>query len=194
MNKIRIFLDVDGVISDWMGMAIKVFNINEHDINTRKILKEEYNSLSYLTDKSIVYETINKIGTKYWEDIELFPWAKNLYSALQEEGDVCFLTSPGPWPAAAQGKINAINRDFGESKIIITQHKYYCANENSILIDDQPSNIRLFENYGGNTFLWPNQYKIIDEDIKSEDVINNCLKNIHDLKRKIRRKKHEKST
>ena len=185
-NDIRIFCDMDGVVYDWMGKAMDIFDVDPADPKNRDILKYDDDSLFELRDKTHVYDVIDQMGEQFWENLHLLPWGRTLYEGLKKRGKVVFLTSPGKWAAAAQGKVRAIRRDFDTSKILVGRSKEYCAHPNAILIDDKKSNIENFIEAGGTGFLWPNQYRIEDGDIEVEKVLESCFKEVEKLSHKIR--------
>jgi 5'(3')-deoxyribonucleotidase len=148
-------LDLDGVIYDWLGAAINVFDINPLDPHSRKILKSYHDSIEMLRNKQEVLETIEGLGAAYWENLKLLPWAIQLYDALIELGDVTILTSPGSWTYAGRGKILALKRDFDIKNFILAKKKEVCAAPNAILIDDKKKNIAKFRDAGGWAYRWP---------------------------------------
>jgi len=140
----------------------------------------------------VFWDKALKKGKDHWTDMPLLPWTKDLYSSLKEMGDVAFLTSTGRQSnPAAQGKQEWVKKHFDTYNIIITHNKFLCAKGNSILIDDNllnnqsedESNTYLFECYGGNSFLFPNYMKIIDNEIKYEDVKKQILDKIKRIKK-----------
>ena len=61
---------------------------------------------------------------------------------------------------------------------MISRYKEMAASPKSILIDDTYSNLERFESYGGHTFLWPDQFRMIDGDEPFEDVYSKLEKKI----------------
>ena len=112
-------------------------------------------------------------------------WAKRLYTDLNKRTkDFCFLTSPSNNPVCASGKIKWLREHFGKDfrNFLIGANKYLCAGPNSLLIDDNEKKCKKFEEYSGNTFLWPNLLKLIDGDIDVDDTFEELFELIEKIK------------
>jgi len=174
----RIFLDLDGVVVDWLGGSCKVTGLDIEEKDARKKLKNNdriYNILG-ITEK----EMWKKIDAteNWWEDLEILPWGKKLYKVLSEVGHVCFLTSPSESSNSFSGKSKWIKNYFPKAKFLIGEAKEFCAAPNSILVDDSGHKIDTFREWKGNAFLWPNQYRIMDNEIDIDDTIKELLEQI----------------
>lgn len=185
-EEIRILCDLDGVIFFWEKAAADILGIDIEDKTIREELKSG-KRIEYFVDggESKMWEILDQKGDKFWEDIEMLPWGKDLYNRLREETNLfCFLSSPSSDPSCASGKIKSLKKHFGEkfNDFLLGKQKHFCANKNSLLIDDSEKNVDKFEEYGGNVFLWPNPFKIIDGDINIEDVLNDLTKEIGNIK------------
>ncbi len=184
-NKPYLFCDLDGVLYDWTKGACKLMDVDPTDPEIRKIIKEDWRGVELVCGEEKLGKAITDAGSEYWEDLELYPWAKKLYRKLSEKADVHFLTSNGSWEDAPAGKVKAVKRDFNTSRITITINKPNSAVPNSILIDDKPKNVEEFKKAGGEAYLWPNQYLIEDGDLDSDDVIDECLQAVDKMLNKI---------
>jgi hypothetical protein len=97
------------------------------------------------------------------------------------------LSSPGKFSkrgasflrASISGKLTVLERYFPDSRPIFGNEKYLCANQNSILIDDNPEQINKFAYNGGNTFLWPHEY--IVQDLGYELFKQKCIDKIRNM-------------
>lgn len=183
--KLKIYLDLDGVIYNWMESALEIFNINKNDTENKRILKTYHDGLEMIVPKQELFEKIESLGEKYWENLKLLPWANSLYEGLCEIGEVTILTSPGFWSKAGEGKLAALKRDFHINKFILAKDKHLCAAPNCILIDDKKKNVANFREFGGWAFLWPNQFCIEDNEPNKEIAIDQCLKYTKEVRRKI---------
>lgn len=183
--KLKIFLDLDGVIYDWMSSALDVFKIDSKDAHVRKILKTYHDGLEMIRSKQEVFEKVESLGAEYWQNLKLLPWANTLYEALTELGEVTILTSPGSWTHAGRGKLLALKRDFEVKTFILAKKKEICAAPNTILIDDKKKNISRFREAGGWGYLWPNSFCIEDGEPKVEEALFECLDYVKSIKEKI---------
>jgi hypothetical protein len=77
----------------------------------------------------------------------------------------------------------ALRKHFPNAKLIVTKNKEFCASPISILIDDKEENVRKFRKWGGHSFLWPNQYLLMDGDKSCEETFSQCMKLIRKVKK-----------
>jgi 5'(3')-deoxyribonucleotidase len=180
-KEFRIFIDLDGVLSDFEKAACKLCDLDIEDPGVREHLKSGGRIDKYVSDDDM-WAKINEEGSKFWENLELFPWAKDLYNTMKKKSDlVAFLTSPSYEPDCAAGKVKWITKNFDTTDFIITPEKHFCATPNSILIDDSQAKLDKFAKYGGNTFLWPNSLVFEDNNKNSEKVIEDLVEYIDEL-------------
>ena len=187
----RIFIDLDGVLANWykamfdtMGMNINSHSSFRDALKSGKML-DEINGF----DEDDMWDKINSIGPSWWENIEILPWAKELHDAMQELGDVAFLTSPSKNAQSAAissyGKFLWVDKHFGEMKnCIITWAKHFCANNNTILIDDSSKKVAMFLDYGGFAYKWPNQLRIADGEADVQEHIAS-IANLINIAKKV---------
>ncbi len=175
INK-QIFVDLDGVVANWEKRAIEVLDIDFE--STMNILKNG-GDLEDICDVH-PWEILDKKHDEFWNELELFPWAYQMIEKLQELGEVSFLSSGGNIYRRPEGVGNAglgktmwVSDKFAkyEVPLILTKHKYFCADSNSILIDDTVGKINEFVEYGGHGFLFPHPYRLLDGDLEFEDVM-----------------------
>lgn len=193
-NKIRIFIDIDGVLADWLGKACETCGIDDNDSKIRDVLKDGgmlQDLRDYIKDENEMWQKIEKEGSDWWRDLELLPWAKKLYNEMDKLGEVALLTSNGKITeyvdsagSAAKGKCEWVKKHFNTNSLIIAHDKHFCASSNTILIDDSPDKIEKFIEWGGHGFLWPNQYRLKDEDVEVDvdDIIKALCEMIEEIK------------
>lgn len=162
MNKV-VFLDVDGVLTDWSGGVCKLLGIDPYDPEAQKILRADKAMCGYkFGSLEDVDKAVLAAGHKFWMDLELLPWANDLLE-LCNRYDLYFLTASGRFHQGAAAKCDYILEHFGSYKYVITKYKYLCAKPNALLIDDLSKNVRAFEEHGGVTFHWPCQWKLRED-------------------------------
>lgn len=147
-----IYLDMDGVLCDWINPAVKV---------------GAYNKETDVTDWNI----IKTIGARFWSELPWLKSGKELYKFLysycrstEKRGDpnavvrLCILSSVG-FDAGVIGKrawlnkhtkikplnVNIVNRGLDKQRY---------ADSESLLIDDYSKNVRQFMGAGGNAILF----------------------------------------
>ena len=181
-HKLKILLDLDGVICNFNFAACKLANYELTQENKNWLMEDRNRSPEdnlKKRDKSIsFYKLIDKAGIGFWENLELFPWAHYLVETCLsfDRAQLAFCSSYGPWACGATGKVLFKNRHFPKIPLILTREKELCAHSNSMLIDDYPKKIEKFRNAGGAFFLWPNQYLLEDRvDLRGGAILDLSL-------------------
>jgi len=109
--------------------------------------------------------------------MDVLPWGKRLYDALNNLGDVIFLTSPADSSPCWSGKVEWVQKHFGKDcEIMIGKNKWRCSTPNSYLVDDSKHKVLDFRKGAGNAYIWPNQYKLMDGDQDVNGVIEKLVK------------------
>lgn len=134
---------------------------------------------------SKMWPMIDKKGEKWWEDLEKFPWTDELLDLVKKESDeYSILTSPSRNAQCASGKVNWMQKHWGKefNSYFIGKHKHLCANPRTLLIDDSEKKVKKFREAGGHAFLWPHPLKIIDGDLKQEDIFEELKDYIEEIR------------
>jgi len=187
MNNYTVFLDLDGVIVDWLGPTMKLAGLNPTDASTRNAVRDNPPIVDRMIGHERLIELLEKAGSDFWVNLPLLPWADLLIDSLNKAlpDQICFLTSPGNWSSAASGKMIWQEKNYPDIPILIGTHKQLAASDLKFLIDDDPNQYSRFIQMGGQGWLWPNQYVL--EDLGSErceDMIKNMLLHITQQKTK----------
>jgi hypothetical protein len=151
--KKTIFLDLDGVIIDWDGGAIKWFGLDKtHEDVTNWGKVFEWTGLS----TPEFWENLDH--RLFWEELGFLPGAKSILSMLNRvEANVCLLTSPALHTAGWRQNWIQENMPsyFYSKRYLIGPAKEFCAHENTWLIDDYDVTVSCFREAGGNAILYP---------------------------------------
>ena len=154
----KVFLDLDGVIVDFMGGLLERFPCPHL----------QFKKGSYDTIKQIAaYHGIQErdiwfhLDPNFWIDLKFTNEAKELITFLEEEfgiSNICLCSSPAN-ERGAHGKMLWIKENLPEywrlRHYMFTSVKYFCASEDSLLIDDSDEQIYDFELYDGKAILVP---------------------------------------
>jgi 5'(3')-deoxyribonucleotidase len=173
-----IFADIDGVIAFWEKSAAKILGIDLNDKQIRQEIKNGKKIETYVGGDSVMWPKISAEGPHWWRDIEILPWGKKLYEELTKKTDYfCFLTSPSNNPSCAAGKVEFLQKHFGENfkDFLIGRNKHFCASHRSLLIDDNKDKIEKFRSFGGHVYQWPNPFVFLDGDDDSDKRIEELL-------------------
>jgi hypothetical protein len=145
-NKPIIYLDLDGVLTDFQG------HLNN------------YNKSSGL--KITAYE-IGTVDYNWWATMPWTKWGKDLYDYCNNLCYTCILSSAGGHPEAAKGKTIWLEKE-GIKDYILSGSKWAVANNKTLLIDDTPKKVDKFILAGGVGLLFSEEklegiYKAVKE-------------------------------
>ena len=184
VKKVILFVDLDGVMSFWEKSAAKLLDIDYNDEGIREELKNGKKMEDFVGGDEKMWPIIDKAGEDFWSNMEKFSWSDDLIEIVKNKSsDFCFLTSPSKNPICASGKIKWMQKNYKDlsESFFIGKDKHLCASNNSVLIDDSDKKCKKFEEYGGHSFKWPHPLKIIDGDIKIEDIFNSLKEKINQI-------------
>jgi 5'(3')-deoxyribonucleotidase len=184
-NRLRLMVDIDGVVAYWEKAAAEICGIDYEDTEVREKLKKGTRLETLVGGDEKMWPMINKGGEEWWENLEKLPWADDLISLLKKETkELIFLTSPSKSPICYSGKIKWILKNYPKMSrdVLMGCKKYMVAAPNVLLIDDTEKKVKEFKEYGGHTFKWPCPLSIIDGDVDVEDVFKDLKEAIKEVK------------
>lgn len=188
-KKIRIFLDLDGVVTNWVKGATEALHLRIDDPKVRSQIKKGKRIEDFVGGTDNMWRMIENYGEDWWVDLETFPWSMKLFEELRRRaGLFSILTSPSRNPICASGKMKWMKKHFGEDfkDFLIGSVKHLCACPNSLLINDDRNNVLKFRQHGGYAFRWPDPLEIQDGDIEIEDVFSELFNYIDEIERKLK--------
>lgn len=154
----KIFLDMDGVIADFVGGALRLTNsadpyVQEHN-------KGKFDVFSLLSPPMTETQFWSKTNYDFWRTLQKTKEADELVGLLTASfgGDaICVLTKPGPTFGCHDAKRDWLREHFPSlsDRLLCASAKHFCAHPSSILIDDNESNVRNFASAGGHAILFP---------------------------------------
>lgn len=157
-----IYLDLDGVLVDFMGGVARLTGVdNAHFYSSRnthfwgltEILEEQTGEL---WPKDKFWRLIDDAGHDFWGALEKYPWADALYDLCRASAPTVIMTSPGMHPSSASGKMAWIRDNLPDARrFAITPCKHHMSHPGALLIDDSPPNYDLFTEHGGVCYLFP---------------------------------------
>lgn len=158
----NVYLDMDGVIVDFVGGCLKAHN--RTDLTHEDIKDFCFYDAWGISEKDF-WEPIQT--KEFWEDLEWTPWGKELFSRLesyQRNGYIDRLeivTRPNyKCPGSVTGKLSWIDKNIpGFERITFTRDKHLMA-KTGILIDDSQKNYEEFVQAGGKAILVPQPWNI----------------------------------
>ncbi len=166
------YLDMDGVLVDFVGGAIKehCLQINQNNL-----------SWDFYVEAGLSPENFwSPLGRSFWANLDWTPEGEKILAYVEQAFDaVVILSSPCATHGCAEGKIDWIKRHIPRYRrqFLLGPAKHFCASPNHYLIDDHDQNIEKFIEWGGKGFLVPRAWNractiTTDNKFNVEDWIN----------------------
>lgn len=148
------------MLCDWAGAVLQLFHRQE---KVEDCIQWDFFHGWGISDE--VFWAKLEQTPNFWLNIEMYPWAMDMYNKFTKVYDVYICSSPSRDPNCWAQKIEwlAQNMKIKSSRVILTNHKYLLAKENTTLIDDSINNIIKFQEHGGQGILFEqpwNHYNI----------------------------------
>lgn len=156
----KCYLDLDGVLTDFVGELSRQMSIDFFDLfsDSDGAIKHLDVFLTDRNDRIKLDKLLN--DRKFWENLPFTNEAPEILSLCEEwfgDKNVYIFSDPAGRPEAAAGKLAwVIKRLPGYVNRFLLGHcKYVCSNVRSVLIDDNDDHIKEFERNGGYGILVP---------------------------------------
>jgi len=159
MNKTIVFIDLDGVLCDFVGPVMQLFGKTPDYAIWPKGKRQVHEILG--VEKDELWLRIARAGRQFWENLPETPEFRPILNIINSANvPWCIVTSPSKSPACAAGKVAWMKKRFGRrfEDFFLCAHKYLLAAPSRLLIDDWDANTTAFENAGGAALLWPQQW------------------------------------
>lgn len=156
LNKPICLIDMDGVLFDFIGAALKLLEVDPKIPANRDLLLA--NRMDDIVGKGRFWSKIDAAGEAFWSSLDLFPWSLDLWALAQREfgkDHTFILTSPSKHPSCVAGKMRSLQKHLKTHNFMMGSAKFICARPNSLLIDDTHKKVKKFEEYGGRVFHFP---------------------------------------
>ncbi|HID21142.1 MAG TPA: hypothetical protein EYP14_01900, partial [Planctomycetaceae bacterium] len=151
----RIFVDMDGVLSDFVSAALALHG----RLDALPTWPPGVWDLSRVLGRSSaeVWGGIARRGEDFWATLPPYPWADELIRLVRQFAPFTILSSPSNQPSCLSGKMIWLQKHFGPGfrDFLIGPPKHLCASPGAVLIDDSDENIARFRQHGGRAVLYP---------------------------------------
>lgn len=158
----KIFIDLDGVLADWLTPAIRLLDGDVEGVLSKweKLNPRPWDLFDVLdVPRNYGYRKIELAGDQFWARLPIFPHAKHLVKRCQEIGESTILTSPFNHAGSYAGKVKWLDYHFGKGfarkHALIGAKKHVVSQPGSLLIDDRPKNCEAWKREGGTAILFP---------------------------------------
>lgn len=158
VEEIRLFLDMDGVLTDFMGACEKLGD----DM-----------MFWYSNDREFFWKKITSAGAEFWSEMSWMAGGRELHGFLKNSGFCPTILSALPGPDrknalinAREGKIEWLRKELGASYaetaiLCFRPEKALQSGIARVLIDDNSENINEWEDAGGIGILHKNASRTI---------------------------------
>ena len=154
-----IYLDMDGVVCDFVKRAVEEFIPHQADRFDFMLRwpKGDYDICKLLGVKpKKFWKVVEGYGWQWWAALALYEDAQGLYEWLSNFGRVVYASTPTLSPDCVKGKLDWIQQQHGVHfrDYVFTPDKTLLAGHNTFLVDDCDANIEKFIDAGGNGIVW----------------------------------------
>lgn len=158
-----IFLDVDEVLADWSGAAMRLLGVDADELLARWSAEapDNWNLFEvpgFPVSGDEAWRRIDAAGADFWAQLDVHPWAQELLAACRALAPTVLLTRPSRHPSSAMGKLAWMQAQFGGpafADYLIGPPKHVVARPGALLVDDHPYNCERFVEHGGEAILFP---------------------------------------
>lgn len=150
-----IFIDMDGVLADFVTAACRVHG--RQPAHDHERLHEAWG----ISSREFWWE-IESHGDSFWALLDEYSWSRDLVVLAKEFGPISIATSPALSPDCAAGKVAWLQRFFGNNfrEFMIGPRKHLLAKPGAILIDDTVRHCDDFREAGGEAILFPQPWNV----------------------------------
>jgi 5'(3')-deoxyribonucleotidase len=153
----KCFLDLDGVLTDFDWAAIKLHNCKNPWVDPANYGKWGTEEMFGFKSKELFWAPMKE---GFWSSLQWTKEGKEILALVEGTfgyENISLLTSPCMTPGSVSGKVRWINSNLPsyKMKFLIGYQKHFCANENTVLIDDKDKNVDTFRIHGGKALLVP---------------------------------------
>jgi len=158
VNNLRIFLDLDGVLADFVGGACRIHGWTRERFAAKHPPGSWFMQSTLQVSNTKFWRHIDEAGVDFWLGLQPTPWARELVRLVEQyTKDWYVLSAPSKHVSSYVGKLGWIRRFFGDDfdRLLLTSHKHLLATPQSLLIDDREKTTEAFVASGGHAIIFP---------------------------------------
>lgn len=141
----QICLDYDNVMVDWTDGVIRMFGADHEAVYDRMEAGQKIEEALDISTATM-WKAIDEVGTDFWANLEVYPWALDLWEICNSLAPTYIATSPGKHGSSHMGKLLSMNNLFGAPfrQYQMGPNKHTMARPDAVLIDDDERNCDTF--------------------------------------------------
>ncbi len=155
----HIFLDMDGVLTDFVGAALRIHGRSDILESWPPGERDAPKVLGLSRGK--FWNAIDAQGSDFWAGLDPLPWFGELIEMVRAVAPFTVLTAPSLAPSSTKGKVRWMYQHFANDKgrrftdFLIGPQKHLLAQSGHLLIDDTDATVDAFRIDGGRAILFP---------------------------------------
>jgi len=149
----RLFLDLDGVLINWLKGAHQVHDKEYHEewpYVRGPLGWHFYKDPKFNVSGAHLFDGMDR---SFWANLEWTKDGKDILTLCEEHfgDDVYLLTAPHQQDGVVDGRMDWIRREMPEyvEKVLVGKCKKACAHGDTVLVDDWDENLYAWDNAGG---------------------------------------------
>lgn len=160
----KILLDMDGVIADFVGHFCNTYGVSNPYVHEKNLGCWDIARVMGLSNNQFW----SRCTLEFWETIPKTEEADNLVLFLEDRfgrKNISLLSSPGIDPSSMVGKHRWIETHFPQfsRRFLFGPAKEFAASNKRLLIDDADHNVDSFKEEGGHTHLFARRWNSAHE-------------------------------
>jgi 5'(3')-deoxyribonucleotidase len=154
MTERQIFIDLDGVLADFISAAF-VVHLSHYDPTTYPRMEWSIAKVLGITEDQF-WQKIDAAEPNFWPKLSPYEWSEAIVAHAQASAErVAFLSTPSLHPSCHYGKRQWASKYFPKVELILCKSKELLAAPGRILIDDNDGNVTKWRKAGGIGILFP---------------------------------------
>jgi 5'(3')-deoxyribonucleotidase len=149
----RIFIDMDGVLADFISSAMAVHGAT-YDAITYPRMEWSIAKVLGITEDEF-WEKIDEMAPDFWPHIPPYEWMELLVDTAATIAPIALLSTPSLHPSCHYGKRQWVDKHLPGVELILCKSKFLLSKPGRVLIDDNDGNCAKWEAEGGTAMLFP---------------------------------------
>lgn len=184
-----IYLDLDGVLVDFVGAALSLYGVEEIDGKPARECVRAWDGMPATLSRALghsvtaedLWTRVAEAGPNLWHELEWLPWGRDLFALCESYGPTVLMSTPTLTPYVAAGKLMWIHDHMPsgwQARWALTPCKHHMAHPGALLVDDADHNFEKFSAHGGNAFKWPQTWNTRRDEADADPLRANALQEL----------------